>query len=195
MSLFIPVDQWLAVTPEVFSDVGGRSPEQYVKCIEQFHVDVHPRYKRNAQGYTMCNIFAADVLGYAMKAPCPHWVDATTQAPLPIGPNALPIQQKNRAELSGNGICKWLQTVGVSTYGWKVCTPAQACVEASKGNPTTVTWLNPTGIGHIGVIRPSTFPNIRLAQAGGSNFVDGSIGNGFGSDPKRMAQLVYLSHA
>ena len=195
MSLIIPVDAWLAVTPEVFSDESNRSPDLYLKCIEQFHVDTHARYKRNASGFTMCNIFAGDVLGIAMKSPCPHWVDKTTQAPLMLGSNGLPVQRDNRAEESGNGICQWLQTIGVQQYGWKVCTPEQACIEASKGNPTTVTWLNPTGIGHIAVVKPSTFPNMRIAQAGGSNFVDGSVGNGFGSDPKRMAQLVYLSHA
>lgn len=206
--LIEPLDQWMAVTPEVFSDETNRSPDLYVRCIEQFHVDVHPRYKRNAAGYTMCNIFASDVVNYAMKAPAPHWV-----VPLPvvppakpaiigskpsvIGANGLPTERDPATkkllaiELSGNGICQWLQTTGVQSYGWKVCTPEEACIEASAGRPTLVTWLNLGGIGHIGVIRPSTFPNIRLAQAGAANFVNGSVGNGFGTGKN----LVYLSHA
>lgn len=194
MTTIIPVEQWVAVQPGVFSEPGARSATAYVGCIEQFHVDVEKRYKRNAQGYTMCNIFSQDV-ALAMKVPLPHWVDLTTQAPLPLLPNGLPAQKTNRTELSGNGICKWVQTVGVKRYGWKVVTPAEAGEEASKGHMTIVTWLNPGGIGHIGVIRPSVFPNLRMAQAGASNFVDGSVAQGFGSDPKRSAQLVYLSHA
>lgn len=196
MPLVEPVEQWLAVTPEVFSDEGNRSPELYVQCIEQFHVEIHARYKRNAAGYTMCNIFTADVIHYAMKAPCPHWVMASGD-PAPIGPGGLPVERDPKTkkliatELSGNGICNWLQTEGVRRFGWKVCTPEQICVEANAGRPSVVTWLNPKGIGHIGVIRPSKFPDLRLAQAGASNFVNGSVPQGFGTGKK----LVYLSHA
>lgn len=201
MALIIPVDAWLAVTPEVFSDESSRSADQYVKCIEQFHLLEHIRYKRNEKGFTKCNIFAQDVVGYAMKAPCPHWVDKATRAPLPMGPNGLPLQKLNRDELSGNGICHWLQTVGVQRYGWKVCTPVEAGNEATAGRPTLVTWVNvgpdgkpltaDDGIGHIGIIRPSAFPNLRMAQAGASNFLNGTVGNGFGTGKN----LVYLSHA
>lgn len=204
MSIIIPKDAWLAVTPVVFSKEGARTPELYVQCIEQFHVEVEGRYQRDAKGFTKCNIFAQDVVGDAMKAPCPHWVDKTTRDPLPMGANGLPIQKMNRDELGGNGICEWLQTVGIQRYGWRRVTPQEACVEASRGHPTLVTWFNAgpdgkphtidDGTGHIGIIRPSTFPIIRMAQAGGSNFVNGTVGNGFGNDPKRNAQLVYVTH-
>lgn len=195
MALIIPVDQWLAVTPGVFSTPSARDPGVYVQCIEQFHVESHARYKRNANGNTMCNIFAQDVVGYAMGAPCPHWVDLTTKAPLAIGPNGLPLQKANRTELSGDGISQWLQTTGIQQYGWQRVSEQDAAVAASKGNPTLVTWFNPGGIGHIAVIRPSTFPDVRIAQAGGQNFINGTIGNGWGSDPHVLAQLVYVTHA
>lgn len=193
--LIEPVDQWLAVTPEVFSEPGARSADLYIRCIEQFHVDTHARYKRNANGNTMCNIFAQDVVNYAMKTPCPHWVDITTQAPLAIGPNGLPLQKTNRTELSGNGICKWLQTIGCTSYGWKKVSPQDACAAASLGQPSLVTWYNPGGIGHIAVVRPSTYPDLRIAQAGASNFINGVISDAWGHNPTVLGQLVYVTHA
>lgn len=191
--IFIPTDQWITAKPEVFSTPGARSPEAYVRCIEQWQVPTHARYKRNAAGYTMCNIFTQDV-ALSMKVPCPHWVDKTSKDPLAIGPTGLPVQLDNREEMSGNGICLWLQTHGVQRYGWEMVTPEGAAQAASIGFMTVVTWYNPGGIGHIGVIRPSVFPNVRIAQAGGSNFLNGSIGNGFGTNPNVLAHLVYLTN-
>lgn len=202
--IVIPVEQWLIVKPEVFSDPGSRSAAQYIKCIEQFPVTTHARWQRNAQGRTACNIFAYDV-SVAMKVPCPHWVDKTTRDPLALGPTGIPVQKENRLELSGNGICHWLQTTGVQKYGWRFCTLEEAAQNASKGFMTVATWFNPgpdglpftndDGIGHIGVIRPSVFPNVRMAQAGASNFLNGSVANGFGTNPKIVNHMVYLTHS
>lgn len=213
MPLIIPADQYRAVQPGVFSAPGARTPENYVQCIEQFQVQSHVRYKRNAQGKTACNLYAWDV-GVAMKAPLAHWVDKTSLEMLPLYPTnikadgtvggGVPMQTDNRMELSGNGVCYWLQTTGVQKYGWEMVSPVEAGNAASKGFLTVVTWVNvgpdgvyetkDDGIGHIGVIRPSMFPNLRMAQAGASNFVNGTVANGFGVDPKVTGHMVYLTH-
>jgi hypothetical protein len=200
--LVIPAEQYRAVVPGVFSYKGQRSASAYLAAITQFPVTTHARYQRNAQGRTACNIFAWDV-GVATNSPCPHWVDAVSKDILPLTATGIPIQKENRKELNGNEICDWLQTVGVQRYGWKFVTPKEAGEWASKGFMTVCTWFNAgadgirftgdDGIGHIGVIRPSVYPNLRMAQAGGSNFIDGTVTNGFGTNPVRVAQLVYLA--
>lgn len=201
--LVIPNDQWRGVIPEFTSKPGARSADAYVKCIEQFGVLTHVRYKRNASGKTACNIYAQDV-GTAMNAPCPHWVDTVSRVPLALNASGIPVQKDNRMELNGNGICHWLQTIGVQKYGWKMVTAVEAGNSASKGFMTVLTYIAvgkdgvlgtaDDGIGHISVIRPSAFPNLRMAQAGASNFVNNTVAAGFGMNPLVTKHLVYLTY-
>ena len=63
-----------------------------------------------------------------------------------------------------------------------LCGNRQARVRASAGYPTVTIWKNPTGIGHVAVVLPG-MDFIHIAQAGGSNFFDRNIINGFGNLP------------
>ena len=62
---------------------------------------------------------------------------------------------------------------------------------ANQGNPAIASWRNPSGIGHIGVVRPGevTSRGPALAQAGGRNFNDGHVMDGFGN-----RQVEYWVH-
>jgi hypothetical protein len=55
---------------------------------------------------------------------------------------------------------------------------------ANQGKPAVVVWLNEGGIGHVAMVRPGQ-PDpergVPIAQAGGVNFDDGYLVDGFGS--------------
>jgi hypothetical protein len=107
----------------------------------------------------------------------PHWVTSGGTA----------------RELDANGVVDWLVSFG-ATYGWSKTSATLAQDAANQGRPTIVTYKNPTGIGHMGVIRPGSLPvgslGPALAQAGRTNFANGFVQQGFGTLP-----ITYWTHA
>jgi hypothetical protein len=59
-----------------------------------------------------------------------------------------------------------------ASYGWRQVTAEEAQIRANEGRPAVVLWRNPTGIGHVQVVRPGTYDAARgatIAQAGALN--------------------------
>ncbi len=161
---------WIPVDAPVSSDTTNRSVERYNDVLNQFAVGVNPRYARR-EGNTYCNIFAWDATR-AMGAEIPHWADSEGNA-VGVGKGS---------ELNANGVNDWLNNHG-STNGWRLATAEEAQTNANQGRPAVVSWKNSGGIGHIGMVRPGevTEEGPALAQAGGRNFNEGHVQNGFGS--------------
>lgn len=111
-------------------------------------------------GSTFCNTFASDVM-LAMGRELP-WGRANEIA----------------AWLEGGGD-SWIP---VSMYG--------AQDAANAGQPVLAAWSNPSGPGHLAVVRPGSVSahGPTIAQAGASNFDRGSAAEGFGS-----SRLPYVS--
>jgi hypothetical protein len=69
------------------------------------------------------------------------------------------------------------------TQGWRKVSAAEAQRMANSGHAAVASWSNPTGgHGHIAIVRPGVLGQggPRIAQAGGTNFNDGSAARGFG---------------
>lgn len=174
---------WLPVDAPVQNQIGERHSQTYEQVINQFGVGTNSRYEKNSQGKgeTYCNIFVWDVTK-AMGAEIPHWVDKQGN---PVSPGV-----SGSRELSANGSIGWLESHGQSN-GWKVVSADEAQRLANLGQPTVATWKNPSGIGHIGMVRPGELNNNSpaLAQAGSKNFNSGTVRDGFGNRP-----VVYYVH-
>lgn len=173
---------WLPIDPAVTSLEQNRDPKLYEAVINQFGVSSNPRYSANQQGKneTYCNIFAWDVTS-AMGAEIPHWVDASGN---PVAPG-------KGYELNANKTVDWLNKYGTQ-HGWRAVTAEEAQQMANNGLPVVAGWQNPKGIGHIAIVRPGEYsptegPNI--AQAGGKNFNDGTVKQGFGN-----REVLYFVH-
>jgi len=161
---------WIRIDPPIRSKVGHRSATLYRKIIEQFDVEHNPRYTPR-DGKTYCNIFAWDVTS-AMSAELPHWVTSLGE---PADPEADGAQR-----LSCNAMHEWLQTRG-KDYGWYQTDLTEAVHRASLGYPTVAIFSNPSGNGHIVVLRPdSAVSEPSCAQAGEESFSRGFLSNSFG---------------
>lgn len=148
---------------------GARSPAALVEVARQFDVASNTRYQPRNES-TFCNIYCWDVTR-AMHAEVPHWVD---DAGAPVGP------AKGR-ELPVNGMVLWLEHVG-PRYGWTSTDEYGARTAANRGEPSLVTWANPTGgHGHVAVVVPSTTSETLIAQAGTRCFYGLPVSRGFGS--------------
>lgn len=158
---------------------GARSPATYARVIDQFRVEENPRYKvrdLNRDGYddTFCNIFMWDVT-CAMGAEIPHWVEGR--------------------ELNANAAVAWLANDGAKR-GWKSATAVQAQQYANQGCPAVAVWLNPTGgPGHVAMVRPGVPDPVEgpvIAQAGATNFNNGTVARGFGH--RLLPVVLYYIH-
>ncbi|MHB8876517.1 MAG: peptidoglycan-binding protein [Myxococcaceae bacterium] len=160
---------WEPVNAPLRSDPSDRSAARYADVINQFGVGVNPRYARR-DGNTYCNIFVWDVTR-AMGAEIPHWVAGR--------------------ELNANSVNAWLHQTGPAA-GWRKVDARTAQDFANRGRPAVASWRNPSGIGHVAMVRPGTVTSAgpASAQAGGRNFNFGHIANGFGS-----RQPEYWVHA
>jgi hypothetical protein len=159
------------VDAPVQSQPGARSRDRYDQVLNQFAVGVNRRYTpRN--GNTYCNIFVWDATR-AMGAEIPHWVDRQGRAARPGAPGAW--------EMNANAINRWLHRQGGSN-GWRKVDAGEAQRMANQGKPAMVSWRNPNGIGHMGMIRPGeiTDRGAALAQAGRNNFNNRHVDDGFG---------------
>ena len=173
---------WSYVDAPAQCDEGNRSPGMYNQVLDQFCVADNVRYKQNQQGKneTYCNIYVWDATR-AMGAEIPHWVDA----------NGGPVPQGQGRELSANGSIGWLETHGQQA-GWRAVSAEQAQTLANEGKPAVATYKNPSGIGHVAMVRPGDYSVVAgptIAQAGGKNFNDGTVQDGFGNRP-----VVYYVH-
>lgn len=173
---------WNPVNPPLTGGPDNRDGRLYEEVIDQFAVGNNPRYHQGQQGKgeTYCNIFVWDVTK-AMGAEIPHWVDGNGN-PVPVGKGK---------ELDANGVVRWLQNHGQNN-GWRAVSAEEAQGMANSGKPVVASWLNPKGIGHVGMIRPGDYDPVRgpeMAQAGGKNFNEGHVTDGFGKRP-----VVYYVH-
>lgn len=187
----IPSSSWLPSNPSLTNHVGERSAQAYESVIDQFGVETNERYRvnKNGTGDTYCNIFAWDVTR-AMGAEIPHFINAATGVPMAsAGANA--------KELDANGVNDWLNGNGAA-YGWRKATAEEAQQYANAGMPAVTSWKNPSGHGHLQVVRPSadgTYDQTRgvaIAQAGRQ-----LIRNGYCSDAysnNTMSQIDYFVH-
>ena len=153
---------WVPVNGQITNSIDDRDPDKYDQIIEQFQVETNIRYVKNQQGKdeTYCNIFVWDVTR-AMNAEIPHWVDLKGR---PVG-----LLEGN--ELNANMVVDWLNNNG-EIYGWIEISAQIAQEKANQGKPTVVVWKNPSGIGHVAVVRPGeiTSEGPTIAQAGWYNF-------------------------
>jgi hypothetical protein len=160
-------DIWNVAQPSVTGSAGNRSGALLDYVIDQFEAMSNPRYApRN--GSTFCNILVEDVM-------------AALDAPLPWG--------------HANDIVLWLAAEGASR-GWVQVDGATAQMRANAGYPTVAGYVNPSGSGHMAVVRPGTYSSTRgptvTAVGSWSAFVDGGAAiQTFGS---HLAQTMYWSH-
>ncbi|MFL5346408.1 MAG: peptidoglycan-binding protein [Hyalangium sp.] len=164
--------------PPVRGSPSSRNRATYDNVINQFGVGSNPRYTpRDSNGDgsrdTFCNIFLWDVTR-AMGAEIPHWVDSKGN-PAAVG--------KGR-ELNANATVDWLHQNGPQ-QGWHKVSAAEAQKLANEGHPAVAVWKNPSGIGHVAVVRPGemTSAGPAIAQAGASNFNNGHVKDSFGTRP------------
>ena len=140
-----------------------RSPANLEACIDQFRSELIGGKWEPRDGLTWCNAFA-------------QAVTAALQCPIPM---ALANEQ-----------IAWLEGLGGKSSGWTETTREHAITSAQVGNPTLVTWANPTGHGHIAVLRPAPLGHEHdapfIAQAGRENFWIGRLQRGFGNLPVKF---------
>lgn len=174
---------WHPTQLPLTSDPNNRSAELYTEVLDQFAVGDNVRYAQNQQGKgeTYCNIFVWDATK-AMGVEIPHWVDGNG--------NPTAVAATGSRELSANGVVGWLNQHGPSN-GWRVVGAEEAQQLANQGKPTVAGWSNPRGIGHVAMVRPGEMGanGPRIAQAGGANFNDGNVRQGFSDRP-----VVYYVH-
>ncbi len=158
------MDPRLPVDAPLRSDPKARNRVAYDSVINQFAVDVSPRYRPDAN-YTYCNIFVWDVTR-AMGAEIPRWF-AENGAPLePWFADGEWKMQTPASSGNANDNNRWLNQEGLR-YGWREVSAKEAQDLANLGHPTVVSVYEPYEDGHIGIVRPGTMLNGPvLAQAG-----------------------------
>ncbi|HYG58775.1 MAG TPA: hypothetical protein VD902_12020, partial [Symbiobacteriaceae bacterium] len=167
------------VEPPLTGFADNRSAALYDDIINQFAVGTNPRYAKrdlNQDGRidTFCNIFVWDVTS-AMGAEIPHKVGDD--------------------ELDANETCDWLANQGPAN-GWRAVFAEEAQAFANEGLPVVAAWdSGGRGAGHVAIVRPGEYDQAagpRIAQAGGTNFNDGTVAVGFGKSS--MADVKYYVH-
>jgi hypothetical protein len=76
--------------------------------------------------------------------------------------------------------------------GWKVLTAEEAQAMANQGKPVVASWENPTGIGHVAMVRPGEYSSAtgpHLAQAGANNYNHTTVSETF-----RNKEVIYYYH-
>lgn len=150
------------VDAPIRGEPGARSAAIYDEVIDQFAVEVNPRYRPRDYD-TYCNIFVWDVTR-AMGAEIPHLV----------GENGEPVSTYQGRWLSANDTNQWLNVYG-PWYGWREVSAEEAQALANLGHPIVASVHNDTetdawhteAVGHMGIVRPGEMPNgPALAQAG-----------------------------
>ncbi len=139
-----------------------RKPDDILKAVAEIDPENNPTLQRGAPPApkptdTWCNKFVA-------------LVTAKLGAPIPFG----------KWGTLANDQIEWLDA---GNDGWYQLPSAQAAQDAAlEGKVAVATWFNLSGgPGHIALVLPVPGPSVRIAQAGATNFNDGSVSNGFGS--------------
>lgn len=148
----------------------GNGPQRTNDVLDSLNVERNPRYLPSGpkgNRTTWCNRFAQDAL------------------------RQLGVPQQHAPSGLANQMNDFLNKKG-AVNGWRRVSAQEAQQMANLGKPTLATWKNPTGgHGHIGVIRPGELKggSPTMAQAGGRNFNNGTVRQGFGS--KEPQYFVY----
>lgn len=191
---------WTQITnAPIKNSSSQRNAINYQAVIEEFNPtksEYAGRYRAGGSNNrdTRCNIFAADVLR-AMNAPVP------TKGNLGVGDT----NAKNYDPMTATALQLTDWRAGRLTWkedllgryapdtGWRGIDPTndsglrQLIAHVNAGRPAFA--LNS---GHIAIIRPgqpgsvTRWQDLRIAQAGASNFLDGSLQTGFGASPKPL---------
>ena len=170
--------QWvpLDLTGRLVSWPGSRRPDLYIAVAGQFDVEANPRYRREEDGRTWCNIYVWDVTR-ALQAEVPHWV----------GPDMRPASMGavGATEQTANEMVEWLRA---GRGGWRSLRSREEAFEtAQTGRPVVVGWRSPLGqIGHVAMVLPWS----RIAQAGRTNLFSEPLERGFGA----LKELEFFGH-
>ena len=168
-----PTAPWFSCTAPLTSGSACRSPSLTRRVVAQFEVATHPRWRpRDLSGTgrvdTLCNVFFSDVTR-ALGCEANH---------LEMGRDGKPY------ELDANNLVRWLAYSG-PRHGWRsTLSPVEAGNAADLGLVVGVTWLNPEGIGHVGLVEPSLgATELLITQAGVRCFEREPLAVGFGHRP------------
>jgi len=170
------------VTAPVTSGAALRSRQLLDRIIDQFDVETHARYQRNAKGDTMCNTFVNDVTRALAAEVAQRELKMVEGAPRIV-------------ELDANAMIDWLAGYHGQRNGWVSCDEHSARAAADAGYPVVVAWSNPGGIGHVAVGTPAPVGmpddgHLWIAAAGAHNFRRCLVAQSFGA-----AQVRYFTHA
>jgi hypothetical protein len=160
----------LPLNAPITNSADDRSPNRYQDVINQFGVGSNPRYARDS--YTYCNTFAGDV-ARAMGVPFPQKRDFGMN---PNDPATIGFPQLYEYFTSPNAPVKAVDA------GWQEVSASDlGALEAHLHRGKMAIVVNE---GHIAVVRPgqqiSSFNDIQIAQAGGTNTNDTTLAQGFG---------------
>lgn len=97
-----------------------------------------------------------------------------------------PILWGNYGTLANDQIA-WLAS---GSDGWSSTDEPGAIAAAVAGKVALATFYNPSGHGHIALVLPVDGDTAQIAQAGASNFNQGDLATGFGSNP-----VAFYQHA
>ena len=154
----------------VVADPQTRSPAQIRAIINYFNVeDSGNKRFWPGSGETYCNIFARDVMR-CLRANLAYWI--------------------GKHEQDANEMFDWLNN---AANGWRKVSATEATTAAGKGIPTLASWKNPSGIGHIVVVRPEPGEtnNPRIAQAGAINFANDLASKGLSPTKGQFTYFIY----
>lgn len=162
-------------------DVPSRSlpwPERRAAVLRELDVENAPRYRAavvDGKPKTFCNIFVTDVIrNMGVKAPS-HWMTGKGE-PAKVGQGI---------EMTANRLYPWFQMNG-ATYGWWEADEATAASAADRGHLVVAVYRNPSGPGHIVIVKGGVDGETRVAQAGAHNFADTSLSTAFGKLPRKF---------
>jgi|GEM_PF-3252414 len=181
--------------PQVPDPQGG--VEKIINTIAVFNVESNPDYQayhdnNPSTDDTYCNIYVMDV-AKSLDIPLPEYLK---------WPGGKEIDRY----LDANLAIKWLNGDFFERdmpkdmhqgpdRGWQKIDSDKAAKLASAGYFVVVGWENPNPgeAGHMAIIRPESTDgdHIRIAQAGASNFSDGSLQDGF-STKEPLEYFVYF---
>ncbi len=152
---------------------------RYQLALDGLDVEHNPRYQPNqrGEGETYCNLFVADATA-SLGAPIPLYVLDEAGA---------------KRWLDVEAMLRWLRQ---HPDRWHAVPAGEAQRLANRGVPVVAVWSNPSGIGHMAMVRPGPEPlagrGPRIAQAGAASASDTDAAAGFGGEA-RLRELVYFA--
>lgn len=143
-----------------------RTPQSILDAVAEVDPENNPDLQRGAPPApkatdTWCNKAVA-------------WITAKLGTPIPF----------DTWGTLANAQIAWLAAGNDGWYEINDMGDAQAA--ALAGKVVVVTYSNPNGPGHIAIVLPIVGDTLQIAQAGATNFNQGSLAQGFGSLPIRF---------